>query len=267
MKEEKKVHSYDQVKSHYERAAENRNNRLLTSKLNAAKVNHQERLKIIDSIFKRIGIVKEGIDIGTGTGVWAEMLLDYCENITGIDFAKENIRISREKAANKNLEKRLTYIEGDAEFLDGINENYFDIATHISVLQHLPNHERALQGVYGVLKKKGQLIILVHNNRCIYNRNLYLQNKRGSITEINKYSTLEEIVYLLETTGFQIKQIRLCWFFVFDLLMIGIENPKLRPVEPFRKVLLAIISNIAGWLGKFQVLNPLFREIIIVAQK
>jgi len=71
MDEQNRAQAYDQVKLHYERG-ENRNKRLLTSNLNAAKVNHLERLKIVESILKRIGTVKKGIDdIGTqGKRTW-----------------------------------------------------------------------------------------------------------------------------------------------------------------------------------------------------
>lgn len=267
IKEQNRAQAYDQVKSHYERAAENRNKRLLTSNLNAAKVNHMERLKVIEPFLKRICNVKQGIDIGTGTGVWAEILLDYCENITGIDFAEQNVKIARENAAHRSLTNRLTYITGDAERLGGINENSFDVATHISVLQHLPDQKKALMRVNDILKREGYLIILVHNSGCIYNKSLKMEQKRGSTIAINKYNTLDETVNLLEMAGFEVKQIRLSWLFVFDFLMIGIENPILAPFEPLRKVLMVTCSQIGRWIGRFQVLNPLFREIVIMAQK
>ena len=259
--------SYNQVKSHYERAAESRNERLLTSGFNAAKVNHEERLKIIKSFLKQIGTVKQGVDIGTGTGVWSEVMLDYCENITGIDFAKQNIKIASEKAANRNISYRLSYIEGDAERLNGVSENFFDVATHVSVLQHLPDQMKALERVNDILKKDGQIIILVHNRHCIYNRSLNQQNRRGTTVAINKYNSLEEIVDLLEKAGFQIKRIRLSWFFFLDFLLIGLGRSSLAPFEPFRRALLVVFCKIGGWLGRFQSLSPFFREIVIQAIK
>ncbi|VVS94866.1 class I SAM-dependent methyltransferase [Desulfoluna spongiiphila] len=265
--EQNKAQAYNQVKLHYERAAENRNKRLLTSKLNAAKVNHRERLKTIAPLLKRIGIVKQGIDVGTGTGVWSEVLVDYCDKVTGIDFAEQNIKIACEKAADTGFANRLVYIVGDAQQLSGLNDHSYDIATHVSVLQHLPDQRKSLESVNRILKKKGHLIVVVHNRGCIYNRSLNLQHKRGATIAINKYNTLDEIVGLLEETGFQVKKIRLVWLFILDFLMIGVESPRLIPFEPLRKALLVIFGKVGGWMGRFQLLNPLFREIVILAQK
>ncbi len=164
--------SNNDVKSHYEKAAENRNQRLQTKTPNASRVNHQHRFRIINQLLRKIGPVQNGIDIGTGTGVWAKVLTDNCEKVIGIDFAEQNIKIARSNATENDLSDRFSYTLGDARRLENLSESNFDIATHISVLQHLPDHGQALQRVNDILRKDGYLIILVHNRRCVYDRNL-----------------------------------------------------------------------------------------------
>jgi len=257
----------DEVKLHYERAAEDRYQRLRILTFNEAKVNHHVRFHLISTFLRKIKHAQIGIDIGTGTGVWAEVLLDYCENVIGIDFAEQNIKIARNNAVQHNMAAHLTYILGDAEELKEVNDNSFDIATHISVLQHLPDHKQALRRVNAILRKNGYLIILVHNSRCIYNRNLRLTKKRDASIAISKYQGMDEIRNLLETNGFRIQDVRLCWLFIFDFLMIGSANRMLKPLMPIRKALLVVFGNIGYLLGRFQSLNYLFREIIILAQK
>ncbi len=254
--------AYDRVKLHYEKVAESRNRRLLASHLNAAQVNHQERLRIINTWLQRTGAHENGIDFGTGTGVWAEVLTDYCANVRGIDYAENNIKISRDNAAERGLSDRLSYTLGDAQYLQGLRDDSFDIATHISVLQHLPNRPLALKRVNDILRQNGYLILLVHNRRCIYNR-----NRKCQMLEINEYETLYGIKEQLSTAGFVIQEIRLCWLFIFDFLMFGLANPALKPFMPLRKALLAICRVIGIVLGEFQCLNPLFREIVIIARK
>ena len=248
-------------------AAENRYQRLKTQPFNVAQLNHRARFRIINNLLKKIKFAQRGIDVGTGTGVWAEVLLNYCENVTGIDFAQQNIKIACNNAVQHNLTDRLTYILGDAEELQGVDDSFFDVAMHISVLQHLPNHKRALERVNDILRENGYLIILVHNRSCIYNRNVNLQRKKGASIAINKYHNLEEVTSLLETTGFQIQEIHMCWLLFFDFLFFGFANNALKPFMPLRKALLALLGEVSYFFGRFRSLNFLFREIIIVAQK
>ncbi|MCP4541869.1 MAG: class I SAM-dependent methyltransferase [Chloroflexi bacterium] len=266
-KEQRGLHENSQVKQHYEHAAKSRNQRLLSPHLNVAQVNHRVRFRIIDSLLKEIGCVEHGIDIGTGTGVWAEILTRCCATVKGIDFADKNIEIAQNNAAERNLTDCLSYVLGDAQHLEGLADNSFDIATHISVLQHLPDPLQALKRVGDILQPNGHLILLVHNSRCIYNRNRIYQRRHGTMLEINEYETLGGIIKKLRAAGLCIQKVRLCWLFIFDLLMIGSANPYLKLLSPIRKALLIICEEVGSILGRFRCLAPLFREIVILARK
>ncbi len=257
--------SHTDVKLHYEKAAKDRDWRLRTETFNVAKVNHHMRFSIITSLLRKIGYMRDGIDIGTGTGVWAEVLAEYCDRVVGIDFAEENIKIATLNATDRNFNDRISYVLGDAQDLEGFNSNAFDVATHISVLQHLPDHKEALRRVNDILKDNGYLIILVHNKRCIFNLCHKRQQRQGTAPSINEYDNLQGIVEALSAAGFRIQQVRLCWPFMLDFLFCGLRV--LKPLLPVRKMVLAASGVVASVLGLVPWLNPLYREIIILAQK
>lgn len=261
------MREYDEVKAHYENAAHNRYERLRSGALNAASANHAVRYRTIDTLLRKVGHFRDGIDIGTGTGVWAEVLCRYCQRAMGIDFAETNIEIARRSADKKGLGKRLSYMLGDAQTLEGLENCSYDVAMQISVLQHLPNRQKSLNRVNEILRESGVFIILVHNQRCIYNRNLNSQRKQGTAPAINEYVTLGEVLCLLKDAGFRVEEVRLCWPFVNDLLLLGLGKRALVPFMPMRKTMLAFGGAISNALSRVQWLNPFFREIVILARK
>jgi hypothetical protein len=107
----------------------------------------------------------------------------------------------------------------------------------------------------------------IRNRRCIYNRNLKSQVRQGTAPAINEYMSLSEIKELLRAAGFRIKQIRLCWICVNDFLTLGQAKPLLRPIMPLRKCCFALCNKIAEVLSRFPQATPLFREIVILAEK
>ena len=259
--------NYHEVRLHYERSAEGRNRRLHAPELNAAQVNHRIRARLIERFLRKVGPVADGVDVGTGTGVWAEVLAERCARVVGIDFAENNINVARTNAAAGKLCDRLSYLLGDAQLLKELNNDSYDVATHISVLQHLPDREAALRRVNGVLKENGQLVILVHNRSCIYNRSLIQEKKQGVEIAINEYQSLGEIREWLVAAGFQIEAVGLCWFCLNDLLLLGASRALLKPLMPLRKALITLAVLFDGLAGHLLLLSPFFREIVVLAKK
>lgn len=257
----------EDIKQHYNRAAENRAARLKSPAMNVSQFNHRLRERILRGFLARVSPRERGVDMGTGTGVWAEVLTEYCANVVGIDFAEENIRVATESAAEQGLGERLSYRVGDAQTLDGIAPSSFDVAMQISVLQHLPDKPACLQRIYETLDTNGALVLLVHNRNCIYNHNLRSQRKRGGQVSVNEYTSLTELRGLVEGAGFQVVEIRHVWLFVNDLLFLGINRPILRPFAPLRRLAAGVLSGLDGALGRCPVFNPLFREMVVLATK
>jgi ubiquinone/menaquinone biosynthesis C-methylase UbiE len=254
------------VKKHYENSAVLRDERLKTNEINLAKLNHKNRLIVIDDLLKNDVMLKKGIDVGTGTGVWAEFLTRYCRNVVGIDFAEHNIKLASKNAANLGLTDKLKYFIDDAAELTNVHDD-FDVATHISVLQHLESPIKGLTNVNRILSKNSYLIMLVHNKNCIYNRNLKKQKSKDSCLPVNKYYSLEEYETLLKDAGFNIEKISFCWLFIQDFILIGSSNKLMKPFIPIRIFLMEIHLKLSRFISRFKCFNPLYREIVFLAKK
>ena len=92
------------------------------------------------------------IDIGCGTGGNMLLLNDFGK-VSGLDFSEEAL-----KFASKNNFESLTL--GDATKLLFENES-FDLATALDVLEHIPNDILAIQEAFRVLKSGGLFLITV----------------------------------------------------------------------------------------------------------
>ena len=255
------------IKQHYNHVARNRHERLLSKSYNVWQFNHDIRERIIRKFIGGCGPLDRGIDIGTGTGVWAEILSEYCSNVDGIDFAEENIRIASKNAKNLEIDNRLSYSVCDAQTLIGIPDKYYNVATQVSVLQHIPDQNECIRRISNILDTNGYLILLVHNRKCIYNRNLVMQRKSGGQVSVNEYSTLPEIKKILSDSGFDILHVRFSWLFLNDFLFLGKERWYLKPFNPIRLILISAFSQIDLMLGRLCILNIFFREIVLIARK
>ena len=257
----------DDIKTHYNSAAQNRDTRLKSQSGNVAQFNHRIRERVIARFLKRFAPYSEGIDIGTGTGVWAEILARMTSKVLGVDFAEENIRIASINAEHLGLNERVSYALGNAQTLEHIPSGRHDVAIQISVLQHLPDKAGSIARIEEILSPGGVLVMLVHNRKCVYNRNLRLQQKREKRLSVNEYVSLPELLALVRGVGLEVVEVRHCWLFVNDLVYLGASWPLLRPLAPVRRVAVELLALLDQMLGGSYVLSPLFREIVILARK
>ena len=95
--------------------------------------------KAIDILDAEIDIKnKTVLDLGTGTGAWAVMFEQKnAQSITGVDFASKMLNVSKKKHPSIN------FIIGDAENLENIADNSFDIVTASYVVHGVKIERRA----------------------------------------------------------------------------------------------------------------------------
>ncbi len=80
---------------------------------------------------------KSVIDIGTGTGAWGGALLKSgAESAHGVDFSRKML------LKNKTNHPKMTFEYGDAENLENIKDNSFDIVTASFVLHGVKEDRR-----------------------------------------------------------------------------------------------------------------------------
>ena len=97
---------------------------------------------------------KSVIDIGCGEGRFSRLLSELGATVTGIDLTEALIKRARSVGS-----KRETYLLGDAETLDGVSDESFDLAVSYIVLVDLLDYRRSIRQAYRVLRPGGRFIV------------------------------------------------------------------------------------------------------------
>lgn len=94
------------------------------------------------------------LDVGCGTGRFAEIALQAGAYVIGLDYS------SAAYVASKNLEKYSNFkaVRGDIYNLP-FKEKSFDIVYCLGVLQHTPNVEQAFKSLPSLVKQPGHLVV------------------------------------------------------------------------------------------------------------
>jgi len=130
--------------------------------------------------------VKQGmhvLDIGCGTGNFSIKLAGMGCRVTGIDISDEMLEIARKKVKEQNLDIR--FFNMDTYKLQFDNE-YFDAAFSMAAFEFIKEPEKAIDEIFRVVKKGGQVLIGTINKNSSWGR-LYLSDEYQKKT-IFKYS-------------------------------------------------------------------------------
>ncbi|MBI2252087.1 MAG: class I SAM-dependent methyltransferase [Armatimonadetes bacterium] len=112
------------------------------------------------------GDFKNLLDLGCGSG---EIIFELLKNnkvkfAYGIDFSEKMIDLAKKEAKNIKLEKKSQFEVKDAENLNHLSKNKFDIILAIGLIEYLENDQKFIENIRKLLKKEGILIITVPNN-------------------------------------------------------------------------------------------------------
>jgi len=94
------------------------------------------------------------LDIGCGEGRFSRLLANLGATVTGLDLTLPFIERARSIAVGND-----TYIVGNAEGLECIESNGYDLAVSYIVLVDLLDYRRAIESAYRVLKPGGRFVI------------------------------------------------------------------------------------------------------------
>ena len=97
------------------------------------------------------------LDVGTGPGIAAIILIELGHDVIGIDMSEEMLKNARGNATRFNLP--VDIIHGDAENLP-FEDRSFDAVFNRHVLWTLPNPEMAIAEWRRVLKTGGKIVII-----------------------------------------------------------------------------------------------------------
>lgn len=108
---------------------------------------HWQRYKFtLQSVLGRSHV----LEVGTGLGVFSEMLVGQVGSYKGIEYNAEACRLAQQRIGSTNQ-----IVQGDAQDLQFENAS-FDEVICLEVLEHLPDYRQALNEVARVLRKGGR---------------------------------------------------------------------------------------------------------------
>jgi 2-polyprenyl-3-methyl-5-hydroxy-6-metoxy-1,4-benzoquinol methylase len=184
------------------------------------------------------------LDVGTGDGVLAEILLEKVKTFIGLDISEG--RISR----CSNTYKRGNFIIADAEELP-FKEGSFDCVVASELIEHLIEPERFLLSSFQVLRGGGTLIVSTPSA-------LWYENNLGEVLKDQHLHTFSprRLKRLLEKTGFTTGEMKGMGFKV-----------RLRLPKPYAMIPRVIYAIIKGKRPRRGFCAPVSVEWNIVSNK
>ena len=149
------------------------------------------------------------LELGCGTGLFTESLLEISTKVIATDFSDEMISLAKQKRGNlKNVEFQKANVL-DLDF----QGDSFDTVFMANLIHVIGNSEKVIQESNRVLKNEGQLII---TSFAINEMNFFSRMKMGiryiktfgkpSDEEIKEKTTKKSIENLLVKKGFEISK-------------------------------------------------------------
>lgn len=117
-------------------------------------VDRSQRLAV-DRLLRTIGPLSglRAVDVGCGTGRWCRLLAARGANVVGVDRSSEMLDEARRRAP------RIEFRQADATLLPFDNDA-FDVATTVTVIQHLPHEDQpaAIAELVRVVRAGGWIV-------------------------------------------------------------------------------------------------------------
>ena len=105
---------------------------------------------------------KQGLDIGCGGGLLAEVLSDLGAIVTAIDASEKTINVA--KAHAKKVGSNVNYIKASLEEFSKIKPKAkFDVITCLEMLEHVPDPLQILKKCSDLLNQDGDLFLSTIN--------------------------------------------------------------------------------------------------------
>jgi ubiquinone/menaquinone biosynthesis C-methylase UbiE len=141
-----------------------------------------------------IPIGKKGIEIGIGSGIFAEQL-----NIKfGIDPSDKMLEYARRR--------NLTVIKGFAEDIPYSAES-FDFVAFITSICFIENPDKAINEAYRILRKDGEIILAFIDKHSKLGQTLDKEKDKNKFYSSAFFYSVSEIVKLIEKNEFKVTEI------------------------------------------------------------
>ncbi len=207
---------------------------------------------------------KHLLDVGAGTGRYGlKLAQDFPESsVTISDILDESLFIPRKVAAEIGLKN--VRFEKDDILASSFPDDHFDVVFSDLVIQHLPDHQRAIQEIRRITKPDGKIVIAVvnfWNFHTLYKWLLELVGKEYEYGYEKSFSKWE-LKAAMEKEGIRI--------IATDGFYVGYGIFRLRTHHKIFNFLGRIVNRLSKILDKYT--NNFFSrnfgfEIVMVGQK
>ncbi len=122
---------------------------------------------IFPNVLRMLGDItgKKILDMACGQGIFAEQLRDKGSFVTGVDIAKELIKIAEDKSLTikEKGTHKVAYHVASAEDLFMLKDKSFDVVVCILALQNIENLQKTIAEAKRVLVKDGKFIFALNH--------------------------------------------------------------------------------------------------------
>lgn len=167
---------------------------------------------------------KEGIEIGIGSGIFAEKLgIKY-----GIDPSENMLVYARKRnlIVEKGYSENLHY-----------PDNSFDYAVFITSICFIENPGKALKESFRVIKDKGELIIAFIDRESPLGKSLETAKEESKFYKYARFYSVPEMISLIEMNNFEIAEI------IQTLTNMNMHTPE-NPIKGYGKGGFVVIKAI-----------------------
>ena len=189
------------------------------------------------------------LDVGSGSGVFADRMAKLGATVTGVDANSDAIRYARETFSEDGLE----FIEGYLDELD-LEPSSFDAATCLEAIEHVhpPQVTKLLTDFHALLKPGGRLLITTPNYRGTWPVVEWLTDRLGSAAHMDQDQHI---------THFHRAMLRRF------LEKAGFEVELLTTYSTFAPFSAALSWKLASWLDRVERGLPFGNLLVAVARR
>ncbi len=136
------------------------------TKFNYSNSSLEEQKNIFDSYFKIFPwqLINEnnsiGIDVGCGSGRWANFISDKTKKLICLDASKAALEVAKNNLKNKDNVEFLNQSAGDIK----LDNNTIDFAYSLGVLHHIPDTKGSLNEINRILKPGSPFLVYLYYN-------------------------------------------------------------------------------------------------------
>lgn len=185
---------------------------------------------------------KKAIEIGCGRGEYLRLMKQTGANVFGLEWSEESV--------SQCIKKSLKVFQG---FVDNgnyqIKESPFDAFFILNFLEHLPDPNSTLRGIYNNLTEEGIGLIEVPNFDMMLQKKLFSEFTRDHLF----YFTKETLKELLTLNGFDVLENKIIWHDY--IISATVKKRKKLDLSMFNKHQKIVKNDIKKYLARFQPKN------------